>query len=114
MYFFILDKPNRVRDVAYMVTNLTAVNITWSKPDDNNSPITHYVVMCVKKCSLPSVEVEDDTFVIIDGLAPDSSYEFNVVAVNDIGEGRRSDSIEIQSANSGIYIYIYIYICDNP
>ena len=88
--------------MAYVVTNLTAVNITWSKPADNNSPITHYVVTCVRKCSLPSVEVKDDTFAIIDGLAPDSSYDFTVAAVNDIGEGRKSESIEIQSADSGM------------
>ncbi|XP_065904635.1 receptor-type tyrosine-protein phosphatase S-like isoform X2 [Dysidea avara] len=93
------DKPDRVRDIAISVTNLTAVNITWSKPDDNNSPITHYVVRC-RKCRISPVEVKDDTFVVIDGLMPDYFYEFSVAAVNEISEGRKSDFIKIQIANS--------------
>jgi len=95
-------KPDQVRDLAYVVTSLTAVNITWSKPDDNNSPVTHYVVACGRKYTLQSVEVKDDTFVIIDGLVPGYLYGFTVAAVNDIGEGRKSDIIQIQSANSGM------------
>ena len=96
------DKPDRVKGLAYEVTGLTSVKITWEKPNDNNSPITHYIVRCVRKCTIPPV-LTDDTFAVIGGLGPNYIYEFTVSAINKIDEGRRSDLIEVQSSNSGMH-----------
>lgn len=94
------DKIKGQNKLQYNAINLTAVRLTWGAPSDNNSPITGYIVLC-DEC--PSRMVEPSvTDVVIDGLTPGKEYTFNVVAVNDIGNGSVSNTVMAQSANSSI------------
>ena len=86
------------------VLNLTAINLTWGQPFDNNRPITSYIVSC-DACRPSTLTVDGNvTSVVVSGLTPGDKYTFTVVAVNSIGNGPMSNSIEAQTATQGTKI----------
>lgn len=97
--------PEKIRGqnrLAYKAINLTAVNLTWGKPFDRNSPITSYIVMC-DNCPTTSSAVDANvTELVISGLTPGVEYAVNVVAVNNIGEGPDSNTVMASSATQSI------------
>ncbi|KAF3837007.1 hypothetical protein F7725_004471 [Dissostichus mawsoni] len=84
-----------------VVTERTATSITLTWDSGNPEPVSFYIIQHKSKYS-------EDTFKEIDGVAttrysvgglsPYSDYEFRVVAVNNIGRGPPSESIEAKTA----------------
>ncbi|NWV73597.1 SDK2 protein, partial [Dasyornis broadbenti] len=75
-----------------------AINLTWAKPFDGNSPLLRYVVEVSENNApwtvlLASVDPEV-TSVIVRGLVPARSYQFRLCAVNDVGRGQFSKDTE--------------------
>ncbi|NXY79293.1 SDK2 protein, partial [Glareola pratincola] len=75
-----------------------AINLTWAKPFDGNSPLLRYVVEVSENNApwtvlLASVDPEL-TSVVVRGLVPARSYQFRLCAVNDVGRGQFSKDTE--------------------
>ncbi|XP_069728345.1 protein sidekick-2 [Phaenicophaeus curvirostris] len=75
-----------------------AINLTWTKPFDGNSPLLHYIVEVSENNApwtvlLASVDPEL-TSVAVRGLVPARSYQFRLCAVNDVGRGQFSKDTE--------------------
>ncbi|XP_010001108.1 PREDICTED: protein sidekick-2-like [Chaetura pelagica] len=75
-----------------------AINLTWTKPFDGNSPLLRYVVEVSENNApwtvlLPSVDPEL-SWVAVRGLVPARSYQFRLCAVNDVGRGQFSKDTE--------------------
>ncbi|UYV77068.1 SDK2, partial [Cordylochernes scorpioides] len=108
-----------VIQLPYPPTSVTAsllanarVNLSWAKPFDGNSPIQAYVVQlrtlppeerggvtelegAEDDLLLPWTTVQnnltDQRWTVITGLKPASRYQFQVSAVNGVGEGEASE-----------------------
>uniref|UniRef100_A0A8C4MLH2 Sidekick cell adhesion molecule 2 n=1 Tax=Equus asinus asinus TaxID=83772 RepID=A0A8C4MLH2_EQUAS len=79
-------------------TERRAINLTWAKPFDGNSPLIHYVLEMSENNApwtvlLASVDPEA-TSVMVKGLVPARSYQFRLCAVNDVGKGQFSKDTE--------------------
>ncbi|XP_062448077.1 protein sidekick-2 [Rhea pennata] len=75
-----------------------AINLTWAKPFDGNSPLLRYVVEVSENNApwtvlLASVDPAL-TSVVVRGLVPARSYQFRLCAVNDVGKGQFSKDTE--------------------
>ncbi|NXW17532.1 SDK2 protein, partial [Circaetus pectoralis] len=75
-----------------------AINLTWAKPFDGNSPLLRYIVEVSENNApwtvlLASVDPES-TSVMVRGLVPARSYQFRLCAVNDVGRGQFSKDTE--------------------
>ncbi|OXB57687.1 hypothetical protein ASZ78_008248 [Callipepla squamata] len=75
-----------------------AINLTWAKPFDGNSPLLRYLVEISENNApwtvlLPSVDPEL-TWVVVRGLVPARSYQFRLCAVNDVGRSQFSKDTE--------------------
>nr|XP_045038349.2 protein sidekick-2 isoform X2 [Desmodus rotundus] len=75
-----------------------AINLTWAKPFDGNSPLLRYVLEMSENNApwtvlLASVDPEA-TSVMVKGLVPARSYQFRLCAVNDVGKGQFSKDTE--------------------
>ncbi|XP_016072154.1 PREDICTED: protein sidekick-2, partial [Miniopterus natalensis] len=75
-----------------------AINLTWAKPFDGNSPLLRYVLEMSENNApwtvlLASVDPEA-TSVAVKGLVPARSYQFRLCAVNDVGKGQFSKDTE--------------------
>ncbi|XP_057572172.1 protein sidekick-2 [Hippopotamus amphibius kiboko] len=79
-------------------TERRAINLTWAKPFDGNSPLIRYVLEMSENNApwsvlLASVDPEA-TSVMVKGLVPARSYQFRLCAVNDVGKGQFSKDTE--------------------
>uniref|UniRef100_A0A671K0U6 Protein sidekick-2-like n=1 Tax=Sinocyclocheilus anshuiensis TaxID=1608454 RepID=A0A671K0U6_9TELE len=75
-------------------TEKRAINLTWAKPFDGNSPLIRYILEVSENNApwtvlLASIEPES-TAVTVNGLIPARSYQFRLCAVNDVGKGQFS------------------------
>ncbi|OBS71170.1 hypothetical protein A6R68_00294 [Neotoma lepida] len=75
-----------------------AINLTWAKPFDGNSPLMRYILEMSENNApwtilLASVDPEA-TSVMVKGLVPARSYQFRLCAVNDVGKGQFSKDTE--------------------
>uniref|UniRef100_A0A4X1SKP2 Protein sidekick-2 n=1 Tax=Sus scrofa TaxID=9823 RepID=A0A4X1SKP2_PIG len=69
-----------------------AINLTWGKPFDGNSPLSRYILEVSENNApwavlLASVDPEA-TSVTVKGLVPARTYQFRLCAVNDVGKGQ--------------------------
>ncbi|XP_029310607.1 receptor-type tyrosine-protein phosphatase delta isoform X29 [Cottoperca gobio] len=84
-----------------VVTERTATSITLTWDSGNPEPVSYYIIQHKSKYSEDSYKEIDGvatTRYSVGGLSPYSDYEFRVVAVNNIGRGPPSDSIEAKTA----------------
>lgn len=84
-----------------MVTERTATSITLTWDSGNPEPVSYYIIQHKSKYSDDSYKEIDGvatTRYSVGGLSPYSDYEFRVVAVNNIGRGPPSESIEAKTA----------------
>uniref|UniRef100_A0A674DR20 Sidekick cell adhesion molecule 2 n=1 Tax=Salmo trutta TaxID=8032 RepID=A0A674DR20_SALTR len=93
----------RVRQLPYAPENPVAllsssekraINLTWAKPFDGNSPLLRYILEVSENNApwailLANIEPES-TAVTVSGLIPARSYQFRLCAVNDVGKGQFS------------------------
>ncbi|XP_010789494.1 receptor-type tyrosine-protein phosphatase delta isoform X18 [Notothenia coriiceps] len=84
-----------------VVTERTATSITLTWDSGNPEPVSFYIIQHKSKYSEDTYKEIDGvatTRYSVGGLSPYSDYEFRVVAVNNIGRGPPSDSIEAKTA----------------
>ncbi|XP_034712540.1 receptor-type tyrosine-protein phosphatase delta-like isoform X43 [Etheostoma cragini] len=84
-----------------LVTERTATSITLTWDSGNPEPVSYYIIQHKSKYSEDSYKEIDGvatTRYSVGGLSPYSDYEFRVVAVNNIGRGPHSESIEAKTA----------------
>ncbi|XP_028999057.1 receptor-type tyrosine-protein phosphatase delta-like isoform X37 [Betta splendens] len=84
-----------------VVTERTATSITLTWDSGNPEPVSYYIIQHKSKYSDDSYKEIDGvatTRYSVGGLSPYSDYEFRVVAVNNIGRGPPSESIEAKTA----------------
>ncbi|XP_039678823.1 receptor-type tyrosine-protein phosphatase delta isoform X26 [Perca fluviatilis] len=84
-----------------VVTERTATSITLTWDSGNPEPVSYYIIQHKSKYSEDSYKEIDGvatTRYSVGGLSPYSDYEFRVVAVNNIGRGPHSESIEAKTA----------------
>ncbi|XP_034424967.1 receptor-type tyrosine-protein phosphatase delta isoform X37 [Hippoglossus hippoglossus] len=84
-----------------VVTERTATSITLTWDSGNPEPVSYYIIQHKSKYSEDTYKEIDGvatTRYSVGGLSPYSDYEFRVVAVNNIGRGPPSESIEAKTA----------------
>ncbi|XP_075436193.1 LOW QUALITY PROTEIN: protein sidekick-2-like [Ascaphus truei] len=75
-----------------------AINLTWAKPFDGNSPLIRYILEVSENNApwtvlLGNVDPEHASLVVR-GLIPARSYQFRLCPVNDVGKGQFSKDTE--------------------
>uniref|UniRef100_A0A8D0BL83 Neurofascin n=1 Tax=Salvator merianae TaxID=96440 RepID=A0A8D0BL83_SALMN len=83
-------RPERPRDLELTDLNERSVRLTWIPGDDNNSPITDYIVEFEEDRFQPGVWHNHSRFPgsvnsAILRLSPFVNYQFRVIAVNEVG-----------------------------
>ncbi|XP_030196012.1 protein sidekick-2 isoform X4 [Gadus morhua] len=78
-----------------------AINLTWAKPFDGNSPLIRYILEVSENNApwailLANIEPESSA-VTVSGLIPARSYQFRLCAVNDVGKGQFSKETDRES-----------------
>lgn len=84
-----------------VVEERTATSITLAWDSGNPEPISYYIIQHKSKYSdelYKEIDGVATTRYSVGGLSPYSDYEFRVVAVNNIGRGPPSESIEAKTA----------------
>ncbi len=84
------DTPEQPQNVGATETNSRNLTLAWVEPHDNNAPIEGYRVTYSDPPFLPGGGVEVEVVLIemavITGLRPGVTYNFTVVAFNEIGD----------------------------
>lgn len=101
-----MDAPDEISEVLTVYANHDSIKIKWEAPDCHNSAITAYkVYLSNKEINLTNgaqivgekgarmvAEVPPDTLELrIDGLKAQTAYFVYVTAVNEHGEGYRTE-----------------------
>ena len=84
--------------------NSTAIQLTWFEPHDNNAPIQGYRVMYTRPEFLNGSDVEltvPSEMAVVTGLHPGVTYNFTVVAFNEIGDSLESTVSMVTSQEEG-------------
>ncbi|XP_049626548.1 neurofascin isoform X6 [Suncus etruscus] len=88
-------RPDRPRDLELTDLAERSVRLTWVPGDDNNSPITDYVVQFEEDQFQPGVWHDHSKFPgsvnsAILQLSPYVNYQFRVIAINEVGSSHPS------------------------
>ncbi|XP_051752575.1 protein tyrosine phosphatase receptor type Fa isoform X7 [Ctenopharyngodon idella] len=86
---------------SLIVTETTATSVTLTWDSGNPEPVSYYVIQYRAKVSdngFQEVDGVASTRYSIGGLSPYSEYEFRVMAVNNIGRGPPSGSVETRTS----------------
>nr|XP_020039877.1 neurofascin isoform X3 [Castor canadensis] len=91
----VLGRPDRPRDLELTDLAERSVRLTWIPGDDNNSPITDYVVQFEEDQFQPGVWHDHSKFPgsvnsAVLQLSPYVNYQFRVIAVNEVGSSHPS------------------------
>ncbi|XP_004375299.1 neurofascin isoform X5 [Trichechus manatus latirostris] len=94
-YLTVLGRPDRPRDLELTDLAERSVRLTWTPGDDNNSPITDYVVQFEEDQFQPGVWHDHSKFPgsvnsAVLQLSPYVNYQFRVIAVNEVGSSHPS------------------------
>ncbi|XP_019566974.2 neurofascin isoform X11 [Rhinolophus sinicus] len=88
-------RPDRPRDLELTDLAERSVRLTWIPGDDNNSPITDYVVQFEEDQFQPGIWHDHSKFPgsvnsAVLQLSPYVNYQFRVIAVNEVGSSHPS------------------------
>ncbi|CAM4599737.1 unnamed protein product [Leuciscus chuanchicus] len=86
---------------SLIVTETTATSVTLTWDSGNPEPVLYYVIQYRAKVSdngFQEVDGAASTRYSIGGLSPYSEYEFHVMAVNNIGRGPPSGTVETRTS----------------
>ncbi|CAK6439740.1 unnamed protein product [Pipistrellus nathusii] len=94
-YLTVLGRPDKPRDLELTDLAERSVRLTWIPGDDNNSPITDYVVQFEEDQFQPGVWHDHSKFPgsvnsAVLQLSPYVNYQFRVIAVNEVGSSHPS------------------------
>ncbi|XP_023422975.1 neurofascin isoform X4 [Cavia porcellus] len=91
----VLGRPDRPRDLELTDLAERSVRLTWIPGDDNNSPITDYIVQFEEDQFQPGVWHDHSKFPgsvnsAVLQLSPYVNYQFRVIAINEVGSSHPS------------------------
>uniref|UniRef100_A0A8C6RPH9 Neurofascin n=1 Tax=Nannospalax galili TaxID=1026970 RepID=A0A8C6RPH9_NANGA len=94
-YLTVLGRPDRPRDLELTDLAERSVRLTWIPGDDNNSPITDYVIQFEEDQFQPGIWHDHSKFPgsvnsAVLQLSPYVNYQFRVIAVNEVGSSHPS------------------------
>ncbi|XP_064255316.1 neurofascin isoform X14 [Passer domesticus] len=97
-------RPDQPRDLELTDLAERSVRLTWIPGDDNNSPITDYIVQFEEDRFQPGVWHDHSRYPgsvnsAVLSLSPYVNYQFRVIAVNDVGSSVPSESSERYQTN---------------
>ncbi|XP_074833373.1 neurofascin isoform X2 [Carettochelys insculpta] len=89
-YLKVLERPERPRDLELTDLAERSVRLTWIPGDDNNSPITDYIVQFEEDKFQPGTWHNHSSYPgsvnsAVLRLSPYVNYQFRVIAVNEVG-----------------------------
>uniref|UniRef100_A0A8C3RHX4 Neurofascin n=1 Tax=Cyanoderma ruficeps TaxID=181631 RepID=A0A8C3RHX4_9PASS len=89
-YLTVLERPDRPRDLELTDLAERSVTLTWIPGDDNNSPITDYIVQFEEDRLQPGIWHNHSRYPgsvnsAVLSLSPYVNYQFRVIAVNEVG-----------------------------
>ncbi|XP_015740512.1 neurofascin isoform X16 [Coturnix japonica] len=98
-YLTVLERPDRPRDLELSDLAERSVKLTWIPGDDNNSPITDYIVQFEEDRFQPGTWHNHSRYPgnvnsAVLSLSPYVNYQFRVIAVNDVGSSLPSTPSE--------------------
>lgn len=77
------------------VLSCQSVNVSWTPPTNGRIPLTGYTVRYGD--SREQTEEGNTTLAMLDGLAPNTTYNITIAAWNAIGEGAESTSVSVMT-----------------
>ncbi|XP_068774794.1 neurofascin isoform X17 [Struthio camelus] len=103
-YLTVLERPDRPRDLELTDLAERSVRLTWIPGDDNNSPITDYIVQFEEDRFQPGTWHNHSSYPgsvnsAVLSLSPYVNYQFRVIAVNDVGSSLPSMPSERYQTN---------------
>ncbi|XP_064354000.1 neurofascin isoform X3 [Dromaius novaehollandiae] len=103
-YLTVLERPDRPRDLELTDLAERSVRLTWIPGDDNNSPITDYIVQFEEDRFQPGTWHNHSSYPgsvnsAVLSLSPYVNYQFRVIAVNDVGSSLPSVPSERYQTN---------------
>ncbi|KAJ7421674.1 hypothetical protein BTVI_17073 [Pitangus sulphuratus] len=103
-YLTVLGRPDQPRDLELTDLKERSVQLTWIPGDDNNSPITDYIVQFEEDRLQPGVWHNHSRYPgsvnsALLSLSPYVNYQFRVIAVNDVGSSVPSEPSERYQTN---------------
>ncbi|XP_072700665.1 neurofascin isoform X4 [Ciconia boyciana] len=103
-YLTVLERPDRPRDLELSDLAERSVRLTWIPGDDNNSPITDYIVQFEEDRFQPGMWHNHSRYPgsvnsAVLNLSPYVNYQFRVIAVNDVGSSLPSVPSERYQTN---------------
>ncbi|XP_051494733.1 neurofascin isoform X18 [Apus apus] len=103
-YLTVLERPDRPRDLELSDLAERSVRLTWIPGDDNNSPITDYIVQFEEDRLQPGMWHNHSRYPgnvnsAVLSLSPYVNYQFRVIAVNDVGSSLPSVPSERYQTN---------------
>ncbi|XP_062451164.1 neurofascin isoform X6 [Rhea pennata] len=98
------ERPDRPRDLELTDLAERSVRLTWIPGDDNNSPITDYIVQFEEDRFQPGIWHNHSSYPgsvnsAVLSLSPYVNYQFRVIAVNDVGSSLPSMPSERYQTN---------------
>ncbi|XP_051494736.1 neurofascin isoform X21 [Apus apus] len=98
------ERPDRPRDLELSDLAERSVRLTWIPGDDNNSPITDYIVQFEEDRLQPGMWHNHSRYPgnvnsAVLSLSPYVNYQFRVIAVNDVGSSLPSVPSERYQTN---------------
>ncbi|XP_039768660.1 neurofascin isoform X20 [Ornithorhynchus anatinus] len=89
-YLTVLERPERPRDLELTDLAERSVRLTWIPGDDNNSPITDYIVQFEEDQFQPGrwhnlSKFSGSINSAVLKLSPYVNYQFRVIAINEVG-----------------------------
>ena len=97
-----------------MALNSTAIQLNWFEPHDNNALILGYRVMYTRPEFLNGSDVELSVIgemAVVNGLHPGVTYNFTVIAFNELGDSQESAVAMVTTKEEGTVIYKRGIIC---
>ncbi|KAM6311082.1 neurofascin isoform 5-T5 [Podargus strigoides] len=103
-YLTVLERPDQPRDLELSDLAERSVQLTWIPGDDNNSPITDYIVQFEEDRFQPGVWHNHSRYPgsvnsAFLRLSPYVNYQFRVIAVNEVGSSLPSVPSERYQTN---------------
>lgn len=101
----VVEPPDPPRDLAVSEGGSHSHRLRWAVGFDGNTPVTSYLVQVKNESSSwedNSVVVNgDEQSALVLGLSPAVAYQARVIAINEVGRGRPSDTISFTTAEAG-------------
>lgn len=81
-------EPSAINNLSATVNSDTAIALSWSSPNNGGSAITLYKVFQ----DAVQIDTTTNTSYTVTGLSPNTSYDFTVVASNNVGDSTASNT----------------------